>query len=416
VDASEHNELVWRVKEWFESRAGHDMSVQSHMGSNSTYIATGPFLRVEKHPTAEGVYRALFDDSLTAGSNAPPAFVAFGWELQDVQASADGLTLEMGSQRVEILDRSAPARPTAAEVEWPSEATIEAPAQPEAAMPIVTLPAPPPPPPPPPVAPETSDEDAFWTQHEPMESASGPEIVAPPPPPPPVYAPPAPVPAYPPPPPSHVAPLPAYVAPAAGYPAPSPQGLDLQVDAPLYSNCFGSRFFGPIAMHVEQGWMTLIGRRTPEGFRSSANLLVGGTMLLVFGGIALALGITAFAYDGSAESPITQAVLIGGLLMLIPGLVMRLVAAPRLRQGDVETVQFPLPVMGDRRVRYDSNLGCLLMLFATPVIGLIIMLVMGRRIASLSAPIGSGGANVVAVLKTRSSADGGILDVALRGR
>jgi hypothetical protein len=395
VDASEHNELVWRVKEWFESRAGHDMSVQSHMGSNSTYIATGPFLRVEKHPTAEGVYRALFDDSLTAGSNAPPAFVAFGWELQDVQASADGLTLEMGSQRVEILDRSAPARPTAAEVEWPT-------ALPEVVTPVVP-PSPPPPPPPLPVAPEPANEDAFWTQEEPTESASGPQVIAPlapAPPPPPAYAPPAS---------AHAAPVPAS-------PQPSPPVLDLQVDAPLYSNCFGSRFFGPIAMHVEQGWMTLIGRRTPEGFRSSANLLVGGTMLLVFGGIALALGITAFAYDGSAESPITQAVLIGGLLMLIPGLVMRLVAAPRLRQGDVETVQFPLPVMGDRRVRYDSNLGCLLMLFATPVIGLIIMLVMGRRIASLSAPIGSGGANVVAVLKTRSSADGGILDVALRGR
>jgi hypothetical protein len=395
VDASEHNELVWRVKEWFESRAGHDMSVQSHMGSNSTYIATGPFLRVEKHPTAEGVYRALFDDSLTAGSNAPPAFVAFGWELQDVQASADGLLLEMGSQRVEILDRSAPARPTAAEVEWPT-------ALPEVVTPVVP-PSPPPPPPPLPVAPEPANEDAFWTQEEPTESASGPQVIAPlapAPPPPPAYAPPAS---------AHAAPVPAS-------PQPSPPVLDLQVDAPLYSNCFGSRFFGPIAMHVEQGWMTLIGRRTPEGFRSSANLLVGGTMLLVFGGIALALGITAFAYDGSAESPITQAVLIGGLLMLIPGLVMRLVAAPRLRQGDVETVQFPLPVMGDRRVRYDSNLGCLLMLFATPVIGLIIMLVMGRRIASLSAPIGSGGANVVAVLKTRSSADGGILDVALRGR
>jgi hypothetical protein len=393
VDASEHNELVWRVKEWFESRAGHDMSVKSHMGSNATHIATGPFLRLEKHPTAEGVYRALFDDSLTAGSNAPPAFVAFGWELQDVQASADGLLLEMGSQRVEILDRSAPARPTAAEVEWPT-------ALPEVVTPVVP-PSPPPPPPPLPVAPEPANEDAFWTQEEPTESASGPQVIAPlapAPPPPPAYAPPAS---------AHAAPVPAS-------PQPSPPVLDLQVDAPLYSNCFGSRFFGPIAMHVEQGWMTLIGRRTPEGFRSSANLLVGGTMLLVFGVIALALGITAFAYDGSAESPITQAVLIGGLLMLIPGLVMRLVAAPKLRQGVVETVRFPLPVTGDRRVRYDSNLGCLLMLFATPVIGLIIMLVMGRRIANLSAPIGSGGANVVAVLKTRSSADGGLLDGALR--
>ena len=56
--------------------------------------------------------RALFDDSLASGPDAPPKYVAFGLELQGVRASGDTLRSTRGAQQVEIADlASAPAPP-----------------------------------------------------------------------------------------------------------------------------------------------------------------------------------------------------------------------------------------------------------------------------------------------------------------
>ena len=107
-----------------------------------------------------------------------------------------------------------------------------------------------------------------------------------------------------------------------------------------------------------------------------------------------------------------------GLLMGLIGLALHFVGRSRAMRADTATLQFRLAdARGRRIVRYDDNIGCLLMLLLTPIIGLIVMLAMGRRLLRLNVPDDRGMRQPYQslVLKTLSSADGALLGQALRG-
>lgn len=186
--------------------------------------------------------------------------------------------------------------------------------------------------------------------------------------------------------------------------------LSMTVRAPLYGNAMASGFFGDVRLDIAQGWVTMTGMRA----RVKGQILVGGMLLLVLGALGLLFGI-ALSTDPDSEH---MGAICGmsSLLMIAIGLALYLVGRSRvMRSGEQATVRFELARARGRRVRYDSNLGCLLMLVATPVVGLIVMLAMGRRVVRMSAPIAPDGRDQVVTLRARSSADGAVLDRALSG-
>ena len=202
---------------------------------------------------------------------------------------------------------------------------------------------------------------------------------------------------------------PAYAAPPA-----VAQAAELHLRAPVYGNSMGSGFYGPVTVRIEQGVMSVSGMRSSQ--RGGA--VVGGAALLAIGGIGLVFGLIV-AGGATSDSDMGAAFcLMGvGMLFLLVGLGLYFVGRARFMRGEHATLSFPLSSAIRRKVRYDTNLGCLLMLVLTPVIGLIVMLVMGRRIVSMTVPNNRGQrpAHQMLELKVASSAEGAILDAALRG-
>lgn len=205
-------------------------------------------------------------------------------------------------------------------------------------------------------------------------------------------------------------------APAAPVPPTSPasQAIEMHLKAPVYGNSMGSGFYGPVTVRIEQGLMSVAGTRSNH----KGGAIVGGAALLAIGGIGLVFGLIV-AGGATSDSDMGAAFcLMGvGMLLLLVGLGLFFVGRARYMRGEQATLSFPLSSAVGRKVRYDTNLGCLLMLFLTPLIGLIVMLAMGRRVVRLSVPNDRGQrpANQMLELKVASSAEGAILDAALRG-
>lgn len=202
---------------------------------------------------------------------------------------------------------------------------------------------------------------------------------------------------------------PTYAAPPA-----VAQAAELHLRAPVYGNSMGSGFYGPVTVRIEQGVMSVSGMRSSQ--RGGA--VVGGAALLAVGGIGLVFGLIVAGGAISGSDMGAPFCLMGvGMLFLLVGLGLYFVGRARFMRGEHATLSFPLSSAVGRKVRYDTNLGCLLMLVLTPVIGLIVMLVMGRRIVSMTVPNDRGQrpAHQMLELKVASSAEGAILDAALRG-
>lgn len=197
-------------------------------------------------------------------------------------------------------------------------------------------------------------------------------------------------------------------------PQPAPGAIQLQVKAPLYGNALGSGFFGPVNVRIEQGWMSVTGMRGSTGGKS----LVAGVLMIVFAVIGLVIGLfIAINAEGNSDMGLAFCFMGVGLLMFLVGLALYLVGRARATKGQMSTLQFLLSEAGGKkRVSYDSNLGCLLMVLTTPVIGLIIMLAMGKRLVQLVVPNDRGAKprKQTLVLKTLSTADGTMLEHALR--
>jgi outer membrane biosynthesis protein TonB len=420
VDEQKHALLTSRVADWFSTRGGHVMSVKVRSGNETEYVAVGPFLRLEEHPTSKGVFRALFDDSLNAGSGGDAErYVAFGGELQGVEAEGDRLELDKGAQTIEIVDQGVPpAVPAAEDVTWD---TPEVPAaaqdvfreptpQPPATQATPTAPPPPPPPPPPPAPPSTPPAAV------PAAAAPPPAYAPPPPPgaPPSIWAAPvvAPVAAWAPPPVAPPPPPPATAPPAP--PGAHGQAFEMQLKAPLWENAMSSKFFGPVTLRIDQGVATVTGRRSTD----SGSLYMAGGILMVLGAIAIVFGgVIAGGATSNSDMGAAGCAAAIGLLLAAPGLVLFVVGRNRAMRGEVATVRFRLADASGRKTRYDSNLGCLIALLLTPLGGLIVTLVRGRRIARLNipAPAGSKTPRLMLVLEAFSSADGAILGRALAG-
>lgn len=202
------------------------------------------------------------------------------------------------------------------------------------------------------------------------------------------------------------------LAPAS--PVPVAPVLEMRLKAPIYGNCLGSCFFGQVMVRIEQGWMTVTGMRSS----SRGTMLVGGTFLLTMGIIGLLFGLVV-AGNASGDSDMGFAFcLMGfGILLLIIGLALYLIGRSRfVGAGQTASLQFPLATAIGRKVHYDTNLGCLLMLVPPPVlVGLIVMFAMGKRIVRMSVSDDRGlRPRQMLVLKVASSAEGAILDAALR--
>jgi hypothetical protein len=167
-------------------------------------------------------------------------------------------------------------------------------------------------------------------------------------------------------------------------------------------------------VRIEQGWMTVTGGRSTGG----GPMLVGGVLMLVFGAIILVSGL-AVAVQATSNSDMGAAFACMGLgiLLLVPGVALYFFGRARATRGEVATVQFPLAQAAGRSVRYDSNLGCLLSLFLSPIIGIIVILAMGKRVVHMKVPSepGAPARRSQLALKTLSAADGAILERALRG-
>ncbi|MBN2247885.1 MAG: hypothetical protein JW733_04220 [Coriobacteriia bacterium] len=203
-------------------------------------------------------------------------------------------------------------------------------------------------------------------------------------------------------------------APQAAVAPPASQTVEVRARATVYGNSMGSGFFGPVTVRIEQGQMSVTGMRSSH--RGGA--LVGGAALLSIGVIGLVFGLIV-AGGATSDSDMGAAFcLMGvGMLFLLVGLGLYFTGRARFMRGEQATLSFPLSSAVGRKVRYDTNLGCLLTLVATPVVGLIVMLAMGRRIVRLSVPNDRGQrpANQMVELKMASNAEGAILDTALRG-
>lgn len=358
MDSAQHDALIARVNEWFAARPGHEFAVTVHTGPNVVQIAEGPFLGMQEHPVSRGVYRALFSDARRVSLNPDEEkYVAFGAELQGAETAADRLVLDKGVQRVEIVDLETAVLRSADEVNWPA-AVAPAPQAPVEAQAV----APPPPPPAPPV---------------PVQPAA-----------------------------------PA-AAPPAGPTAAHGQVFEMRANAPFYDNSYGSGFVGPVTIRIEEGWVTVTGKRSPQ----RTMMAMGGWALGILGIIGLAFGLVV-AGNASGDSDMGFAFcLMGvGLLMLLPGLALYLVSRSKAMRSSVDSLQFRLGDVSGGVARYDSNLGCLFMLLLTPLIGLIIMLAMGRRIIRLTVRNDrpTGPARQMLAIKTNSPADGALLSQVLR--
>lgn len=393
MDEQTHRGHIDSVRDWFGRRQGRPVSVEvvtpAMSGADETRVhkVLGPLAAIEEHPAHPGVFRAVFDGSADPAADGAAPWVGLGYEVVDVSAGPDSLiVVSGGGQRIEIRDPVAQAAaPSADEVEWATPAFLP-PAPPAPPAPPVAPPAPPAPPVAPPPAPP----------------------VAPPAPPAPPVAPP------PQPPASSVAavgaPVPAPVAPAPGY---APAGTEFHVKAPVYSNALQSNFFGDATIRVDGDRISVTAARSSS--RSGGMVMVGGVLLLVLSIIGLAIGFTAGTYDNDFSNPITMAVLgVSGAVFLL-SIAMYFIGRGNAAQGDLETVTFLKAQARGRKVSYDTNLGCLLSLPLTPVIGIIVMFAMGRRIVKMSAPIGPAGEKRILVLRARSAADGAMLNAALRG-
>lgn len=369
MDTELHVIHVARISTWFAERTGHEFSVFVRTGPNEMPIAAGAFLGVQEHPTSKGVFRANFRDDRRISINPDEGkHISFGFELQGVDAGEHRLILDKGSQTIEITDLGAANGPSAEEVVWPDEA-------PAPVVAPTTLTASVPPPAQPPASPPAPAPPA------PVASSAAPVTPAPPP-----------------------------VTPAA----PVAQAAELHLRAPVYGNSMGSGFYGPVTVRIEQGVMSVAGMRSSQ--RGGA--LVGGAALLAIGVMGLVFGLVV-AGGATSDSDMGAAFCLmgGGMLFLLVGLGLYFVGRARFMRGEHATLSFPLSSANGRKVRYDTNLGCLLMLVLTPVIGLIIMLAMGRRIVRMSVPNDRGQrpAHQILELKVASSAEGAILDAALRG-
>ncbi|HSQ22183.1 MAG TPA: hypothetical protein VLQ52_05285 [Coriobacteriia bacterium] len=382
MDSTRHDELVALVREWLEAHRGQDLSVATRTGETVVPVASGPFLGLEEHPVSKGVFRALFTDAHRVSLNPDEIkYVSFGFELEGVESGADRLVLDKGGQLIEIGIFHPDNEPRAEDVTWwddqpvatgPAEVPAEVAPVPLAPQPS-TYPAPQPPAAPVPVAPQ-----------------------------PPTYAAPAP-PAYP-------APSSSPVMQSSAMPA-----TELRVRAPLYSNSMGSGFFGIVTVRIEQGWMSVTGMRS----RERSLMLVFAAFFLVLGVVGIVPGLI-IAINAVSDSDMGAAFCFMGvgLLMGLIGLALHFVGRSRAMRADTATLQFRLAdARGRRIVRYDDNIGCLLMLLLTPIIGLIVMLAMGRRLLRLNIPDDRGMRQPYQslVLKTLSSADGALLGQALRG-
>lgn len=184
---------------------------------------------------------------------------------------------------------------------------------------------------------------------------------------------------------------------------------------PTYSNALnGSKFSGIVKVCIEDGAVTVTGTRSTD----SGIAFTSGVLLLVFGAIGLVFGLViAGNAQGDSDMGMAFACMGPGLLMLLSGIALYVFGHRRATQGETDTVRFDLAQARGRKVRYDADTGCLWSLLVSPLIGLIIMLVRGRRLVRMTIPAdpGSKARRQNLVLKTLSAADGAILDRALRG-
>lgn len=100
---SDHDRRIGIIAAWLGENSGVDLSVDVVTGSNRVPIARGRYVDMEAHPSAEGVYRLVFDNSKARPDAAPgPQWVSVGHELVDVAAGDRSLIIDKGSQRVEV--------------------------------------------------------------------------------------------------------------------------------------------------------------------------------------------------------------------------------------------------------------------------------------------------------------------------
>ncbi|MBN1192835.1 MAG: hypothetical protein JXA36_03980 [Coriobacteriia bacterium] len=370
MDSALHDALVARISEWFAARVGHEFSVTVHTGPNVVQVAEGPYLGMEEHPVSKGVYRLLFADARRVSINPDQdKYVTAGFELVDVLVDAGRLVLDKGSQRIEIVDVQPSAFPSGDEVDWSVPAGIAAPTVAAVAPAPIAAPAP---------------------------------------------APAAPAPTAPP------APAPVAAAPPSAVPfapaSPGGQVFQMRVMASPYGNATasGSGFFGPVDLRIEQGRVTVTGQRS----ENIGVMMVMGALLLALGWIGILFGlIVAVNAAGDSDMGFAFCLMGVGLLAALSGLALTLVGRRQFMVGPTASLEFALAEARGARVRYDDNTGCLLMLFLTPLIGLIVMLAMGKRIVRMNVPSdrNARAPRQMLVLKTYSSADGAILNAALRG-
>lgn len=213
--------------------------------------------------------------------------------------------------------------------------------------------------------------------------------------------------------------VPAAPVPVQAPPAPTSPGapvFQMRVMAPPSGNATvsGSGFFGPVDLRIEQGRMTVTGQRSAK----SGVMMLLGVLLLTLGCIGLIFGlIVASQATNNSDMGFAFCLMGGGLLSALAGLALTLVGRKQFMVGPTASLEFALAEARGARVRYDDNTGCLLMLFLTPIIGLIVMLAMGKRIVRMNVPSDRNGRlpRQVLVLKTYSASDGAILNAALRG-
>ena len=130
---SEHDRRIGTIAVWLWERSRAGLAVDVVTGATRVPVARGRYVDMEAHPTAKGVYRLVFDNSLAA-VDAPEGhqWVAVGSELTGVVASENSLVLDKGGQRVEVKVIGAPGMPTpgvaaAAPVAAPSPPAAPAP-------------------------------------------------------------------------------------------------------------------------------------------------------------------------------------------------------------------------------------------------------------------------------------------------
>lgn len=205
-----------------------------------------------------------------------------------------------------------------------------------------------------------------------------------------------------------------YAAGVAGVPT------EFRLKAGVFKNAIGSQFTGAITMRVENGMVTVTGRRS-HGSRAGLLILVtAGVTLLILGLPTLIIGIGLVMSENTRPGDLPPAIAIGvlivGTLLFLAGLASFIASQVLARRGVIEAALFPLSGAKRTAVRYEWNLGCLLSLILSPIIGLIFLLVRGRRMVIMMAPIGPGGARRELYLSARDSADAAIIRRLLKGK